>query len=63
MKNSFDDIGEEWLKENDPLYGKRKQSGYLTSGMMAWTQHIERPLSGLTPKEQEQIMTNNKKIT
>lgn len=45
MKNEFNDIGEKWLKENDPLYGDRKNSSYLTNGMMNWAEHMEIPVS------------------
>ena len=53
MKNEFHDIGEKWLKENDPLYGDRKNNTYLTADMLDWTQRKEIPFSNLRDNESE----------
>jgi hypothetical protein len=43
-KNVFDDIGERWLKEHDPDYGKQKNT-YLTSQRLDKVWRKEIPLS------------------
>ena len=63
MKNDFNDIGEQWLKENDPLYGNRRESGYLTASQLDWVNRHEIPMSQFEENELEYILLNYKHIT
>ena len=46
MDNLYCDMGEEWLVENDPLYGT-EESTYLTANQLNWVHQKEIPLSAI----------------
>lgn len=43
MRKEYDDIGEDWLKENDPEYGNRAKAYYLNSDRSDWVNRHELP--------------------
>lgn len=50
MSNNFNDIGEQWLRDNDPLYGT-SQSNYLTSERINKIHRKEIPFSAIKSPE------------
>ena len=57
MRNEYNDSGDAWLRTNDPLYGNRKNAGYLTKSMSDEKDRSELPrgyeIKSATPKSRD----------